>query len=95
MQACNEMFPSNNRSSLKSLHYHSLTLSHARKRLQGADALSDGTIAMVLSLTKQELLRGDLVGARVHMDGVRRMIELRGGVSKFEENMPLMVNICK
>jgi DNA-binding phage protein len=59
-------------------------------------ALTDSVFAVVNLLSLQGLLQGDEVLARTHLSGLRKMVELRGGLSKIaRENEVLHVKICK
>lgn len=95
MQACNEIFLQDGASSPKALHYLSRTFTQVRQRLQDDRNLSDGTIALVLSLVIQEQVRGQRDLAAIHWQGVQRMVHLRGGLSKLEGNPDLLLKICK
>ena len=95
MQACNETFAKNDQNSPKALYHLSRTITHVRKRLEGSDALSDSTMGLVMSLITQEFLRGRYMDARVHMRGLARMVELRGGLDSLQDNQPLLLKICK
>ncbi|RYP64384.1 hypothetical protein DL771_008778 [Monosporascus sp. 5C6A] len=95
MQACNELFLGGGESSPKALYHLSQTFARVRKRLQSPDALSDSTISTVLSLIAQEQIRRGQPGAKIHIAGLRRMVELRGGLDQLEKNPPLVVKICK
>ncbi|KAJ5805923.1 uncharacterized protein N7503_003525 [Penicillium pulvis] len=95
MQASNEIFHCNGESSTKAMYHLSQTFAQVNKRLQGDDALSDSTIAIVMTLVNQEQIRQHLSAAMVHVKGLEKMIELRGGLSQLEGNVPLVLKICK
>lgn len=95
MQAGNEIFHCDGESSAKALYHLSQTFAQVKKRLEGDDALSDSTIAIVMSLINQEQMRQQYSAAVVHVKGLQRMIELRGGLSQLEGNLPLVLKICK
>lgn len=95
MQACNEIFLGEGANSPKAFYYLSQTFAQVRKRLASTDALSDATIGIVLSLINQEQIRKEHASAKAHIDGLKRMIELRGGLDKFEGNRALLLKICK
>ncbi|KAJ5300803.1 uncharacterized protein N7443_005805 [Penicillium atrosanguineum] len=78
MQASNEIFHCNGQSSPKALYHLSQTFSQVKKRLEGENALSDSTIAIVMSLINQEQIRQQHAAAAVHVKGLEKMIELRG-----------------
>ncbi|KAJ6109982.1 hypothetical protein N7486_002217 [Penicillium sp. IBT 16267x] len=95
MQASNEIFHCHGESSPKAMYHLSQTLAQVNKRLQGDDALSDSTIAIVMSLINQEQIRQHFSAALVHVKGLEKMIELRGGLSQLRGNVPLVLKICK
>ncbi len=95
MQACNELFLGGGRSSPEALHYLAQTFAQVRRRLEGTESLSDSTIAIVLSLINQEQIRREHLGAKVHIEGLRRMVELRGGLDQLQGNLPLLLKVCK
>ena len=62
------------------LFHLSKTLSHVQSSLyQGDQATSDNTIVVVTSLAMAAMLLGELGTAGKHMDGLARIVELRGG----------------
>lgn len=95
MQACNELYLYNGESSPKALRYLGRTLALVRQRVRDDAAISDGTIAIVLSLVLQEQVRGQKDQAAVHFEGLQRMIEARGGLEKLEGNPELALKTCK
>ncbi|BCS26452.1 uncharacterized protein APUU_51163S [Aspergillus puulaauensis] len=55
-----------------------------QERLMSAtDATSDMTIAILVVMSQYERLQGQYERGYVHIQGLRRMIELRGGVKRF------------
>ena len=59
-----------------------------RERLLGNDdemKISDSTISTVLKLAGAAHFDGDYQVAKHHMDGLRRMMDLRGGVDAFRD----------
>jgi hypothetical protein len=95
MQASNEIFHCDGESSPKALYHLSQTFAQVKKRLEGDSALSDSSIAIVMSLINQEQIRQQHSAAAVHVRGLQRMIELRGGLGQLEGNVPLVLKICK
>lgn len=60
-----------------------------RTRLSQEDEvskISDATISVVLTLAISAHLGGDHVTAKKHMEGIRRMVGLRGGVAALRGN---------
>lgn len=69
-----------------------------RQRLNGDDdeaKVSDDTISVVLKLAGAAQFDGDDEGSKLHMQGLRKMIDIRGGVSVFEGNSKLLVEIWR
>jgi hypothetical protein len=94
MAACNEALigvPS----STKSLNHLAQAIKLIQARLQTDEALSDSTIRAVLSLLILGQLRQQHANARIHFEGLQRMIELRGGLTRLQGNRPLLLKICK
>ena len=94
MTACNEFFGAGP-SSPQGLYYVAQTFALVRDILESKDALADSTLAIVLLLVIQEGIRKEHSNARVHYEGLRRMIQLRGGLSQLDHNIQLVLKICK
>ncbi|KAI1346760.1 hypothetical protein F5Y01DRAFT_297087 [Xylaria sp. FL0043] len=78
-------------------HYHK-TVSILRKRLLFDDdevKLSNNTVNVVLSLAGQAFRSGDLKSAMNHMQGIQRMVNLRGGLSTFRGNEKLAAEVLR
>ena len=95
LEACNQIFLLNGDSSPEALYHLSRAYTFIKKRLSSPDALSDSTIGLVVSFVHQEQIKKDRSQARVHLDGLIRMVELRGGLAQLEGNLPLTLKICK
>lgn len=95
MQTCNEMYCNNGNSSPKALYHLSQTFNHVTRLLAGPDALSDAAIMIVVSLVSSELIRKGYGDLKVHLSGLQKMIQLRGGLSKLEGNPALLLKVCK
>ena len=95
MQACNEMFLDYGETSPKAAYFLSRTYAHLQERLDSAEALSDSTIGIVVSLISQEQIRNGYPGSKIHIDGLKRMVQLRGGLGRLEDNRMLLLKICK
>lgn len=77
---------------------HSLaTLRLLRERLatDNQHMLADSTVAAVLALAAHAHFAGDLQSARHHLDGLRRIVLLKGGTSAFRNNPKLLVEIFR
>jgi len=78
-------------------------MQHAHKTLVGLQqrltdsrlATSDITIIVVTGLVMMNALTGDHESARKHMMGLYKMVELRGGVRKFNKNSQIQLKMCR
>ncbi|PWY75522.1 hypothetical protein BO70DRAFT_430957 [Aspergillus heteromorphus CBS 117.55] len=95
METCNEFFYSQGVSSAKALHHLSQAFTLVNRRIQSDEALSDSTLGIILMLIFQEQLRKAKWESKVHYEGLRKMVELRGGLTRLEGNHPLVLKICK
>jgi hypothetical protein len=55
----------------------------------------DSTVAAVMGMAINEGLLGQLNTNKMHMDALRRMVSLRGGLTGFEDNKMLLQKICR
>lgn len=95
MQASNETVLGSGNNSTNALQCRSRTLAQVRKRLDSKDALSDSTIGIVISLIHQEQVAQHHVDAEAHIWGLKRIVDLRGGLDQIEDNHPLVLKVCK
>lgn len=95
MQAANEIYLGRGAGSPRALSCLAQTFASMQKRLRGSDALTDSTLTIVVSLISQQQMQSDIEGAKVHIAGLRRIVELRGGIDQLEGNLPLLLKICK
>jgi hypothetical protein len=95
MQACNELFLGDGEESPVAIQHLSNSLKYVRERLESKEALSDSTMGIVMSLITQEQCRQQHSAARVHMEGLAQMIELRGGLESLEGCPPVLLKACK
>lgn len=68
-----------------------------QERLLGADdetKISDETMSAVVKLASAAHFNGDHEAAKQHMEGLRKMVDLRGGISIFQ-NTQLLVEILR
>jgi len=78
-----------------SVYHLTRALSLVNETLDTPEALSDANIAVVNFMVVHELLRGAKSTALVHLKGLERMVQLRGGISALESDTMLMLKICK
>ena len=95
MEACSSFFFGGGSSSPEALQHLSKTFTLVQERLASDEALSDSTLGIILMLIAQEQIRHEQREAEIHFEGLKRMIELRGGLSQLESNVPLLLKICK
>ncbi|CAI6096671.1 hypothetical protein V2G26_016431 [Clonostachys chloroleuca] len=95
MQAFNEFFLTHGRDSPTALHYLGKTFGIVQQRLESPKALEDSTIGMIISLITQEYIRQQTQTAKLHLEGLKRIVNLRGGLKQFESNPGVLYKICK
>ena len=74
------------------------TFSLLRERLAGGDdqvIFSETTIAAIMGIAGHAFLMRDLKSARHHVDGLCKIVNLRGGVASFERNPKLLIEILR
>ncbi|GKT66260.1 hypothetical protein ColTof3_13599 [Colletotrichum tofieldiae] len=72
------------------------TLNLLNRNISDKDlALADSTTATVVSMCMVSEVFGDRNGAAAHVRGMRRIVELRGGIESFRHNLQLKVKICR
>jgi hypothetical protein len=59
------------------------------------EATCDANIYVVNFMVVHELLSGAKDRALVHLRGLQKMIELRGGIVDLEPNLKLLAKVCK
>jgi hypothetical protein len=77
------------------MRHVSNTLRLVNKKLSGGEALSDSTFAVVICMCIYERLRGEYDKGLVHLKGLQRMVELRGGISQLTSNSSLVQKIFR
>lgn len=94
METCNEIYLGRDNES-QTLLNRSKTLIQAQRRVESCDALSDSTMGLVTSLITQEQIRNQQSAALVHVRGLQKMVELRGGLGQLDQNPTLVLAVCK
>ncbi|KAK3382585.1 hypothetical protein B0T24DRAFT_18452 [Lasiosphaeria ovina] len=80
------------KTSSKDLQHVSKAYALVNRKLSGPDSLSDGAIAAVASLAIYQQIHHQFSIGRVHLDGLWRMVELRGGIARLMgESRPLAI----
>lgn len=63
------------------MHHLSLAFRLINDKLSGNEAASDTTIAVVLTMSHYYRLQGQFSQGLVHLQGLERMVKMRGGIS--------------
>ncbi|KAK6822722.1 hypothetical protein PG989_001610 [Apiospora arundinis] len=89
--------PEQNVNRAAALH-HQRGLQLLRQKLLGNDdeeKISDATVSVVLKLATAAHFDGDIATSQQHMQGLRKMVDLRGGLSAFDDNPKLRVEMLR
>lgn len=79
-----------------SMTHQAKTLGLLQKRLDdGLTAISDTTLAVVVTLVMMTALTGEPESATKHMGGLHKMVQLRGGLHSLGKNKQLQIKICR
>ena len=97
MQVCNELFLDNGHTSPVALRYLERAFALVNRRIHGQKALSDATIAIILTLISQEQMRQGRAAAEIHRLGLAKVVALRGGMQRLrdESAVSLVIKISK
>ncbi|UKZ48221.1 hypothetical protein TrVGV298_002457 [Trichoderma virens] len=82
----------------RAIMHHSRALQLLRERLAAKDEelkISDPTILVVLALAGHAHMVNDSETAKKHIDGLRRIVDLRGGLSTFSYHPKLSIELLK
>ena len=83
-------------SSATSRKHLSRTLCLLSERLSCRDlAVTDQTISVVISLALAAIIFGEVRVARTHIEGLRKMIDMRGGIDELLPNRQLWYKTCR
>lgn len=80
------------------MEHHSAALRLLRERLSvhnSGDIVSDATILVVLYLTLHAHFTNDYDTAKHHMEGLRKIVDMRGGLTAFGPNTKLVMELLK
>ena len=76
--------------SASSWHHHARALRLIRSSLSSAQGVNDFALAAVVAMSLCESLRGQMSLAKLHVDGLFRMVAVRGGLKGLDGNRPLL-----
>ncbi|KAF5979004.1 hypothetical protein FBULB1_5905 [Fusarium bulbicola] len=94
IQASNEIYLGVGYNCTNSLSCISQTLDQLKARLNSKEALSDQTISVILALVNQEQAAEHYAAAETHMVGLKKRVDLRGGLENIEDAV-VAVKICR
>ncbi|KAH8427060.1 uncharacterized protein LDX57_004778 [Aspergillus melleus] len=78
------------------LFHEAKTLQLLQCRINDPDsALNDTTIAVVVTLVMVSALVGHVSVVKKHMQGLNKIIALRGGMKELEKNAQLQIKVCR
>ncbi|KAF7924188.1 uncharacterized protein EAE97_010800 [Botrytis byssoidea] len=72
------------------MHHLSLAFHLINEKLSGNEAASDTTIAVVLTMSHYYRLQGQVIQGLVHLQGLERMVKMRGGISNLRREQPTL-----
>ncbi|KAK8076519.1 hypothetical protein PG994_003791 [Apiospora phragmitis] len=78
--------------------HHQRGLQLLRQKLLGDDEeekISDATVSVVLKLATAAHFDGDVAASRHHMQGLRKMVDLRGGIHSFNYNPKMRAEMLR
>ncbi|KAF7168374.1 hypothetical protein CNMCM5623_001457 [Aspergillus felis] len=82
----------------RSIVHHSAALKLLRERLSNEGEqikFSDSTVLVILCLAMHAHFTDDYDAAKHHMQGLRKIVDLRGGLRRFSYNTKLIMEILK
>lgn len=81
----------------ESTKYHSYrTIQELNKQLADSEtALSDSTTTVIMSMALISACFGDLESAHIHMEGLKRIIDLRGGMVSYKSRPLLQAKLYR
>lgn len=71
---------------LQAMHHRSRTYRLVNQKLSSQNALTDLTIAAIVSMAQYEHHQNQYQQGLIHVQGLRRIAQLQGGVLQFLEN---------
>ncbi|QPC60911.1 hypothetical protein HYE67_003142 [Fusarium culmorum] len=94
IQSSNETYLGAGYSCSNSLLCLSQTLDQLAKQLASSEALSDHTLSIVTALINHEQVAGHYVEAGAHVKGMKRIVDLRGGLENIQDGA-VATKICR
>ncbi|KAH7312741.1 hypothetical protein B0I35DRAFT_411419 [Stachybotrys elegans] len=80
----------------RSIMYFRRSMSSLRDRIEDNQRhLEDGTAAIISALALAAEVVGDDAALAIHMEGMKRIVHLKGGLDAFNHNGKLQVKLCR
>jgi hypothetical protein len=81
--------------SLEAVHHLGKAVGLINQKLDTVEALSNSSISVVNFLIIREMFRDEQYSAEIHLKGLQKMVRLRGGLSRLEDDRTLVLKISK
>ena len=81
--------------SLEAIYHLRKAVGLVNQKLGTSEALSNSSISVVNFMIVQGMYKEEHPSAEIHSNGLQKMIELRGGLSRLGEDPTLLLKICK
>lgn len=82
----------------REMAHYSDSLRLLRKRLSGQNEdykICDSTVLVVLNFATHAYISGDYSSTKHHIEGLRRIVDMRGGIYAFSYNPKFMMELLK
>lgn len=81
----------------EALYHLTRAVSLVNEDLKTTKALSSSTLTVVNFLVVHEIVRESKIEAEIHLEGLRKMVSLRGGLANLEasEDALLVLKFCR
>jgi hypothetical protein len=91
------------RGDLTSYYFSARTLRHLRRTMQllqerlqdSTRQLEDATASVVITLAMMADVVGDSEASKAHVNGLKEMVRLRGGMKSMESNRDVQLKLCR
>jgi hypothetical protein len=80
----------------EALQYFTLSITELSKQLvdpSPAERMSEGVVGAISGLACQEVLFGNMARGKMHLEALKRVVDMRGGIESLNNNYPLVLFI--
>ncbi|ETS76762.1 hypothetical protein PFICI_12149 [Pestalotiopsis fici W106-1] len=74
----------------EAMRHLSRTFQLVNKKLSGSEATADTTFASIVAMTQYERLKGNYKKGLIHLDGLERLTNMRGGIGQLSQRQPAL-----